>query len=747
MMASSPIIAARRVLRMSSASSSSSSVIASSSSHHHHHHSTASSVVGSILGSYCDHGCSRNSSSRAAHLSTSSISSSSTCCGSAIANLTNSRRSGNGRRNIAAGISRHYRRYPILNGGSVMSSSFSSVAFSSSASVDGSNSSYDGTGVGTSDAGADDGDVRAAVGGGDLTMKDDVVKWKRLSDVPISEVLKAKNSQQWIEPIISRDATIKETIQVCVDNRLSGMMVIDACPTLTIPSTSSSAAKEDTNKTLGLPPKTEEMKVLGMSTSRDLLRIMNSGFAKGEDAEVILGKKVGDFMTPISQVIYARPEETIGMCRTIMAKLGVKCLPILSSGRVEGIITARDMSQFGLEATEKGGKKHYLDSVSERVGMSSSTFMAEPPSYLKAHLEADQKPLYSNVGVAELPHPYKTGDGCGSNRRDFGAGDVTRDNSLSEDAHFTIEVKVPDNLTNNCEPRTVTYTGVADGVGSWREYNVDPREFSHRLMLECENILREASCIKLKNNRESSRVMITPAEVIGQAHERIKADNIVGSSTALVAVIDGGRHQLHFSNLGDCGIILLRHIDSNVAGSLKRETRIPRALRTNDLRVNFVSQQQLRSFNHPHQLGWTGKDVDDVEERLFETSAECCTSSIHIRRGDIIIMATDGLFDNVELEDVTKIALEWEQKNKFITGGGISERAKRWRKGSSMTTESAEAVQDLAQALVERARENSLDNSTDSPFAILAKENDVMWNGGMPDDCTVLVMHIVGAEA
>merc|ERR1740139_463710 len=320
-------------------------------------------------------------------------------------------------------------------------------------------------------------------------------------------------------------------------------MVIDACPTLNLPSTSSSSTKEDTNKTLGLPPKTEEMKVLGMSTSRDLLRIMNSGFARGEDAEEILGKTVGDFMTPISQVIYARPEETIGMCRTIMAKLGVKCLPILSSGRVEGIITARDMSQFGLEATEKGGKKHYLDSVSERVGMSSSTCMAEPPVYLKAHLEADQKPLYSNVGIAKLPHPYKTPDGCGINRRHFGPGEVTRDNSLSEDANFLIDLK---------EPRTVTYTGVADGVGSWREYNVDPREFSHRLMAECENIIRESSCVKLKNNCDSSKALITPAEVIGQAYERVKADNIVGSSTACVAVMDGARHQLYFSNLGDC---------------------------------------------------------------------------------------------------------------------------------------------------------------------------------------------------
>ena len=114
--------------------------------------------------------------------------------------------------------------------------------------------------------------------------------------------------------------------------------------------------------------------VAGLLTSRDLLRIMASGVKEAEPGDQILNRVVGDFMTPISQVIYARPEETVGMCRTIMAKLGIKCLPILSrDGRVEGLITARDMSDFGLSASERGGKKNYLNDVSSRVGLSSNT--------------------------------------------------------------------------------------------------------------------------------------------------------------------------------------------------------------------------------------------------------------------------------------------------------------------------------------------------------------------------------------
>lgn len=106
------------------------------------------------------------------------------------------------------------------------------------------------------------------------------------------------------------------------------------------------------------------------------------------------------------------------MCRTIMAKLGIKCIPVLSKeGRVEGLITAKDMSDFGLDAKDRGGKTNFLRDISERVGLSSNTSMAEPPPYLQAHMALEQTPLYMNVGVAELPHPFKTPDGVGMNHR------------------------------------------------------------------------------------------------------------------------------------------------------------------------------------------------------------------------------------------------------------------------------------------------------------------------------------------
>jgi hypothetical protein len=100
--------------------------------------------------------------------------------------------------------------------------------------------------------------------------------------------------------------------------------------------------------------------------------------------------------------------------------------------------------------------------------------------------------------------------------------------------------------------------------------------------------------------------------------------------------------------------------------------------------------------------------------------------------------------------------------------------------GNSLTVLSAEYIPSLlAEALCEKAREASLDPTLDSPFALLAKDNDIMWSGGsyvkssrktsdgrplaasqrmplnltpfifffspgIPDDCTVIVAHVVG---
>lgn len=285
---------------------------------------------------------------------------------------------------------------------------------------------------------------------------------QKISSVKISEVLKRKHTLRWVEPVISADATVREAITICIDRKLNGMMVVD---------------RSDTQRQTTTELK---QKVVGLSTIRDILRMMASSIKEGKSSDEILNQRISSQMTPINQVIYGRPDETIGMCRAIMAKLGIKCLPILSDGRVEGILTGRDMSDFYFDAEDRGGKKNYLRDVSERIGLSDKTSMAETPVFVRQHLALKHAPLYMNVGAKEYPHPFKAvNGGIGSSRRNFGPQDLAIDPELSEDAHFVAQVKLLGESQKDLQK--LLYMGVADGVGSWREYGVDPREFSHKL--------------------------------------------------------------------------------------------------------------------------------------------------------------------------------------------------------------------------------------------------------------------------
>ena len=68
------------------------------------------------------------------------------------------------------------------------------------------------------------------------------------------------------------------------------------------------------------------------------------------------------------------------------------------------------------------------------------------------------------------------------------------------------------------------------------------------------------------------------------------------------------------------------------------------------------------------------------------------------------------------------------------------------------TIMSGEAIDDdaraaaLAVALGEAAYTNSMDKTRDGPFAVLAKEHDICWGGGMPDDITIITA-IVSSES
>ena len=144
---------------------------------------------------------------------------------------------------------------------------------------------------------------------------------------------------------------------------------------------------------------------------------------------------------------------------------------------------------------------------------------------------------------------------------------------------------------------------------------------------------------------------------------------------------------LSSANLGDSGYLVVR-----------------------DGRVAYRTAQQEHIFGCPYQLS-SAKDGDSPADAIVHRMA--------VRSGDIVVAATDGLFDNLDDEDVAARATAL-----FAAGKSSTE---------------------VAQALADAAHEVSLDKQADTPYSRSAREEfGMVYSGGKMDDCTVVVLKIGG---
>lgn len=115
------------------------------------------------------------------------------------------------------------------------------------------------------------------------------------------------------------------------------------------------------------------------------------------------------------------------------------------------------------------------------------------------------------------------------------------------------------------------------------------------------------------------------------------------------------------------------------------------------------------------------------------------------------MLATDGLFDNMPESAVLSVRADGLEPSLTDPTPNCGPSATPYdaagpsppRIWQVFDEHGGAAEEELARMLATRALELSLDSSVDSPFAILAKENDILWGGGRPDDITVIVSTIV----
>ncbi|KAF3360326.1 Alpha-1,2 glucosyltransferase ALG10 [Verticillium dahliae VDG1] len=207
--------------------------------------------------------------------------------------------------------------------------------------------------------------------------------------------------------------------------------------------------------------------------------------------------------------------------------------------------------------------------------------------------------------------------------------------------------------------------GVADGVGGWVDSGVDPADFSHGL---CEYVASAA----------------------------YEYDPSVSGS-------------IDVANLGDSGFVQLR------LGA-----------------VHAASEPQTHAFNTPFQLSVVPPSVAARMAafggaQLSDFPRDADVSRHGVRHGDVLIFASDGVWDNLFNHDILRVA------SRVMAGAGA------WQKTTSKSAVTLQSV--LATELVAAAKAASVNRKLDGPFAKEVQkwyphEN---WRGGKVDDIVVVV--------
>ena len=259
--------------------------------------------------------------------------------------------------------------------------------------------------------------------------------------------------------------------------------------------------------------------------------------------------------------------------------------------------------------------------------------------------------------------------------------------------------------------------GVADGVGGWTENGIDPSLFSQALMFYASRSASQASA--------NSDSVSAPNRILAEAFEQVLKEPLViaGSATACILTLDSFNGSLRSANLGDSGFVILRQ------GVGKQG-------------VFFASPPQQLGFNTPLQLAKLPKEWAQ-EGSISNTPKDAAAWECTLQHGDLIIVGTDGLFDNVDAR------VEIPQFAKFIKEKHHASYAARHASSDKTTSkqdsleEDKEFVQVLATNLVEYAKICQNSTTKQSPFEREAARYGIHFPGGKIDDVALVCCLVI----
>lgn len=221
---------------------------------------------------------------------------------------------------------------------------------------------------------------------------------------------------------------------------------------------------------------------------------------------------------------------------------------------------------------------------------------------------------------------------------------------------------------------------IADGVGGWKELGIDSGVYSRTLCERISSGINNEKCITSKDAFKESIV---------KSIQKMSSEGILGSSTFCSVYINYLLGKAYTVTMGDTLVMILRLNNSS-----------------NTFNLVFKTEEQQHSFNMPYQCGHVGDAPD--EALAFTTD---------ITKGDVIVIASDGLWDNLNEKEII------ERLNREVNKADIN-------------------VECVVNDLSLQAQKNSKSDNIKSPFSVNALKNNFHYFGGKPDDISVIVMQI-----
>ncbi|KAI0798040.1 phosphatase 2C-like domain-containing protein [Abortiporus biennis] len=260
--------------------------------------------------------------------------------------------------------------------------------------------------------------------------------------------------------------------------------------------------------------------------------------------------------------------------------------------------------------------------------------------------------------------------------------------------------------------------GIADGVGGWVDQGIDPALFAQTLMFHASRYSKsswagEPEFDPTQDYEEREEVEgweLRPEECMELAHAGVLREKAVsmGSSTACILNFNASSGILRAANLGDSGFCIIRSSS-----------------------CVYQQRPQTHYFNCPKQLAKLPIGPRGYMDANADSPRDANIYQTRVRDGDIIIVYTDGLSDNVFTSEITSIcSLVSRQFALSPDNMGIEEDK----------LNDDRRAQAIADRLVDYAQMCMMSKTRASPFERAATRAAKYYRGGKLDDVTVLAV-------